>query len=208
MSVPRVERVRRSPTGPSCWGLAATDLQAMAEGRHIGRGQLALRIALHQRYRAAIRWRLAHRCMANLVLKPIGLWLTGRTLATSGAELQPTASIGAGLILKHTTGLVVGGEVVAGRGLVLHQNVTLGDRRPYGGQPRIGNDVTVGAGACVLGPITIGDGAVVAANSVVLADVPPGAVVAGNPARLMAGGGDRADDTGHVGCAVDQGLSG
>jgi serine O-acetyltransferase len=63
--------------------------------------------------------------------------------------------------------------------------VTLGDRRPFGGQPVLGDDVTVGAGACVLGPITIGDRVLVAANAVVLDDVPDDSVVAGAPARII-----------------------
>ena len=56
---------------------------------------------------------------------------------------------------------------------------------PYGGQPRLGDDVTIGAGACVLGPITVGDRAVVAANAVVLEDVPADSLVAGIPARII-----------------------
>jgi serine O-acetyltransferase len=101
------------------------------------------------------------------------------------SELRPTSTIGPGLVLKHTTGIVVGGEVVAGARLTLHQNVTLGDRRPYGGQPRLGDDVTLGAGACVLGPVTVGDRVVVAANAVVLDDVPSDSVVGGIPARVL-----------------------
>lgn len=165
--------------------LVIADLRAMCEGRSIGPGRLALRVLIHQRYRAAIRWRLAQRCMQARITKPLGLWLTSRTLSTSGAELQPTANIGAGVVLKHTTGLVVGGEVVAGTHLTLHQNVTVGDRRPYCGQPILGDEVVIGAGACVLGPIRVGDGAVIAANSVVLDSVPAGAVVAGSPARVI-----------------------
>jgi serine O-acetyltransferase len=80
---------------------------------------------------------------------------------------------------------VVGGGVVAGARLTLHQNVTLGDRHPYGGQPQLGDGVTIGAGACVLGPITVGDRAVVAANAVVLEDVPADSLVAGIPARVV-----------------------
>lgn len=180
-------RAGGAPLPLSWWSLARADLCGMSEGQTLSAAQIALRVGVHQRYRAVIRWRLAQRCMTPL-LKPVGLWLTGRTLATSGAELQPTARVGPGVVLKHTTGLVVGGEVVAGRGLVLHQNVTLGDRRPYGGQPILGDEVIIGAGACILGPIRLGDGVVVAANAVVLSDVPAGSVVAGNPATVVAFG--------------------
>jgi len=181
------------PAAGQPWRSAiAADFAAMSEGRSISAAQIAVRLLVHQRYRTIVRWRLAQRCMGSRWTKPVALWLTSRTLSASGAELQPTARVAPGMVLKHTTGLVVGGDVVAGRGLVLHQNVTLGDRRPFGGQPRLGDHVTVGAGACVLGPITIGDHAMVAANSVVLDDVPAGAIVAGSPARVVA----RADQTG------------
>jgi serine O-acetyltransferase len=157
----------------------------MAEGRPLGRGRVLLRLTVHARWRAVVGWRLAQAGMHHRATRPLALWLSDRVLAASGAELKPTSRIGPGVVLKHTTGLVVGGEVVAGLRLTLHQNVTLGDRHPYGGQPIIGDDVVVGAGACVLGPIMIGDGAVIAANSVVLDDVPADCVVAGAPARVV-----------------------
>jgi serine O-acetyltransferase len=163
----------------------AADLTAMAEGRELSTARVLMRLLVHARWRAVVAWRLAQSCMRRPLTRPVGLWLSDRTLAASGAELKPTSRIGPGVLLKHTTGLVVGGEVVAGHRLVLHQNVTLGDRQPYGGQPRLGNDVTVGSGACVLGPITVGDRVVVAANSVVLADVPADCTVAGAPARIV-----------------------
>ncbi len=190
------ERAGRSPqppdaSRPGLRELVAADLEAMSEGRRISGARVAVRVLVHARWRAVIRWRLAQWCMRRRVTKPLGLVLTSRTLSSCGAELHPTAEIGAGVILKHTTGLVVGGEVRAGSGLVLHQNVTLGDRRPYGGQPRLGRGVTVGAGACILGPVFVGDGAVVAANSVVLTDVPAYSVVAGSPAVVVRqGSGD------------------
>jgi serine O-acetyltransferase len=171
------------------------DLTAMAEGEPIGGLRLLLRLLVHARWRAVVMFRLAQQCMRSPATRLIGLWLSDRVLGFSGAELKPASIIGPGLVLKHTTGLVVGAEVVAGSHLTLHQNVTLGDRHPFGGQPTLGDGVTVGAGACVLGPITVGTGAVVAANAVVLADVPPGATVAGAPAQIVAGGAARAEPT-------------
>ena len=169
-------------------GLRATigdDIEAMAEGATLSRSRVALRLAVHARWRAVVCWRIAQACMRHAALRPVALLLSDRILAASGAELRPCSRIGPGVVLKHTTGIVVGDEVIAGRRLTLHQNVTLGDRRPYGGQPTLGDDVTVGAGACVLGPISIGDRAVVAANAVVLDDVPADCVVAGAPARIV-----------------------
>lgn len=156
----------------------------MCEGRPIGRLRIVARLLVHTRWRAVVIWRLANALAQRPMTKALGLIMADSLLAVAGAEIQPTARLGPGLVLKHTTGLVVGGEVTAGARLTLHQNVTLGDRRPYGGQPRLGDDVTVGAGACVLGPVRVGDGAVIAANAVVLKDVPAGAVVVGNPATI------------------------
>lgn len=165
--------------------LIKADLDAMREGFPIGGARLAARLALHTRWRVVVYWRLAQAGMGNPLTRPLALALTSRILSISGAELQPAAQIGPGVVLKHTTGLVVGGEVVAGSRLTLHQNVTLGDKVPYGGQPRLGDDITIGTGACVLGPISIGDRVTVAANSVVLDDVPADCVVAGAPARIV-----------------------
>jgi len=165
--------------------LVRADLTAMMEGQTLSTKRLLLRLAVHARWRAVIALRVAQRSMRQPLTRPLGLFLSDRILIGSGAELRPTSSIGPGLVLKHTTGIVVGGEVVAGERLTLHQNVTLGDRRPFGGQPRLGDDVTIGAGACVLGPITIGDRVVVAANSVVLDDVPSDSLVGGIPAQVL-----------------------
>lgn len=170
---------------PSLRSTLRADFDAMAEGETLSTGRIAARVAVHARWRAVLVWRCAQHLFAARTTKALGLWLSDRVLAFSGAELQPKAVVGPGLVLKHSTGLVVGGDVVAGERLTLHQNVTLGDRRPFGGQPVLGNDVTVGAGACVLGPITIGDRVLVAANAVVLDDVPADSVVAGAPARVV-----------------------
>ncbi|MBA8793243.1 serine O-acetyltransferase [Friedmanniella endophytica] len=170
---------------PGWRDLVGADVEALAEGFAVSRTRLALRLLVHARWRVTVYWRLAQRGLRTPLLKPAALWLTDRILAISGAELQAGARIGPGVLIKHTTGLVVGDEVVAGRRLTLHQNVTLGDRRPYGGQPVLGDDVTIGAGAVVLGPITLGDRVVVAANAVVLDDVPDDCVVAGAPARVV-----------------------
>ncbi|MDN5762575.1 MAG: hypothetical protein L0H41_09700 [Microlunatus sp.] len=161
------------------------DFEAMAEGESLTFSRVVARVAVHARWRAVLGWRVAQHLFESRAGKPLSLWLTDRVLSFSGAELQPKSAIGPGVVLKHTTGLVVGGEVVAGHRLTLHQNVTLGDRRPFGGQPVIGDDVTVGVGACVLGPIIIGDRVTVAANAVVLDNVPADSVVAGAPARII-----------------------
>jgi serine O-acetyltransferase len=146
---------------------------------------IVAKMILHPRFRAIVMYRLAHKLHCRPATRPLAGWLTGRVLRGCGAELAAGSRIGPGLRLRHTTGLVVGAEVVAGRDLTLHQGVTIGDRVPGEGQPAIGDGVFIGAGAAVLGPVTVGDDVVVAAGAVVLSDVPAGVLVAGVPARVI-----------------------
>jgi serine O-acetyltransferase len=107
-------------------------------------------------------------------------------VAACAVDILPRATIGGGCIIAHGVGLVVGGRTVIGEDCTLLHGVTLGEVRfDEIDCPRVGDRVTIGAGAKVLGGITVGDDAVVGAGAVVLADVPPGAVVAGVPARVI-----------------------
>ena len=106
-------------------------------------------------------------------------------------EINPAADLGPDCRVPHSVGLVIGPEVRTGRGCYLGQNVTLGYRypgperpRPGDGNPVLGDHVTVGAGAVVLGPVYLGDGALIGANSVVTRDVPAGHVAVGVPATI------------------------
>ena len=104
-----------------------------------------------------------------------------------GIDLPPDVQVGPGLAIFHGTGLVVHPTTVIGRDVLLRHGITLGalgdDDESTG--PRLGDRVSVGAGAIVLGPISIGDDAVIGAGAVVVDDVPAGAVVVGNPARVV-----------------------
>lgn len=137
-----------------------------------------LRVPFHPRLGAVIRYRTAAWCWRHR-LHPLALWLEACTIRSSGAELHPAATLGPGFAIIHTTGIVIGHEVVAGKDLVVYQGVTLGHTGTGPGQPHLGDGVRVGAGAAVLGPVHVGDGAWIGANAVVLADVPAGAVVTG-----------------------------
>lgn len=107
-------------------------------------------------------------------------------VAACGADLLPGADLGGGCVVAHGVGLVVGGESVTGEDCTLLHGVTLGEARfDETACPRLGDRVTVGAGASVLGGITVGDGAMIGAGAVVLDDVPAGARVAGVPARVI-----------------------
>ena len=101
-----------------------------------------------------------------------------------GIELRRTTSVGPRLALHHGQGLVVNDRTVIGSGCTLRHSTTIG-HKSTDGCPRIGDRVDIGSNVVVLGAITIGNGAVVGAGSVVVKDVPANAVVAGNPAQVL-----------------------
>ncbi len=105
----------------------------------------------------------------------------GRT----GCDLALGAQIGPGLRLEHRSDIVIGTSAVLGADVDVYNGVSVGKRRPprESEMPRIGDRVSLGTGAKILGGITVGDDAIVAANAVVIGDVEPGVTVAGVPAR-------------------------
>lgn len=109
--------------------------------------------------------------------------LSQRLRSRYGVIVSDRAVIGDGVRLVHYPGIVIGMGVSIGARTRIYQHVTLG--QSHDGFPTIGEDVIVYAGAVVCGPITVGDGAVIGANAVVTRDVPPGAIVAGVPARVI-----------------------
>jgi serine O-acetyltransferase len=141
--------------------------------------EVVARVALVPRVRAVVQLRLAQAVAPRSTAA--ALLLQARALRSAGVEISPFAEIGEGLCVMHSTGIVIGPSVRIGRGLRIYQNVTLGDGSTPG-QPVIGDDVTIGAGACVLGGVHVGDRAVVGANAVVTRDVPADSVATGAPA--------------------------
>ncbi len=111
--------------------------------------------------------------------------------ALFGVELSEGAAIGEGVMFVHTVGVVVGGDAQIGDRVTFLGMNTVGTIRDNG-YPRIGNDVVVGAGARILGPIRVGDGASIGANAVVVHDVPAGATAVGVPAVVRLPGEPRA----------------
>lgn len=111
----------------------------------------------------------------------------------TGIEIHPGAKIGRGLFIDHGMGVVIGETTEIGDNCLLYQGVTLGGTGKDKGKrhPTLGNNVMVGAGAKVLGPITIGDNVKVAANAVVLNNIPSDCTAVGVPARVVRRKGKR-----------------
>lgn len=106
--------------------------------------------------------------------------------AVAGTDIPLNARIGGGLLIPHPNGIVIHPDAEVGPNCLIFQQVTIG--RAHGGVPRLGGHVDVGAGAKLIGPITVGDHARIGANAVVTCDVPAGATAVGIPARIVGRG--------------------
>lgn len=117
----------------------------------------------------------------------IARWISQSCRNRTGIEIHPGAKIGKGLFIDHGAGVVIGETTEIGDYCTLYQNVTLGGTGKDTGKrhPTLGNNVLVGAGARVLGPMKIGDNSKIAANAVVLEEVPPNCTAVGVPARVV-----------------------
>ena len=106
--------------------------------------------------------------------------------AVTGVEIHPGAQLGRRLFIDHGMGVVIGETAVVGDDVLLFHGVTLGGRSMRRGKrhPTLGDNVTVGAGAKILGPVSIGSGVQVGANAVVITDVPTDHIAVGIPAKI------------------------
>ncbi len=118
------------------------------------------------------------------------------TKFTTGIEIHPGAQLGSGVFIDHGSGVVIGETAVVGDHCVIYQGATLGGTGKETGKrhPTLGKNVMVGCGARVLGPITIGDNVKIAANAVVLSDLPANSTAVGVPARIVKRDGVRVRD--------------
>jgi serine O-acetyltransferase len=160
---------------------------------------------------------LAHR--VSHALHDAGVPLAPRMLANvvkvaTGVEIHPAARIGRGLFIDHGSGVVIGETAEVGDDVTMYQGVTLGGTGFARGKrhPTVGDQVTIGSGAKLLGPIVVGDGSKVGANSVVIHDVPANATVVGNPGHPVRVDGKRPEgpdaDWAHLPDPVADAISG
>jgi len=147
---------------------------------------------------AGVQALLAHR-LAHALLEA-GVPVAPRMLAyltrsITGVEIHPAAKIGREFFIDHGSGVVIGETAEIGERVTLYQGVTLGGTGFQRGKrhPTLGDNVTVGSGAKLLGPIAVGDGAKIGANTVAIEDVPPGATVVGNPGHPVKVDGRRVE---------------
>jgi serine O-acetyltransferase len=174
------------PARAPLWPRVARDFQRLRQVKERG-FWIALfdAVLLDSGFQALLAHRLAHTLLSWRV--PVLPAVCRRwAIGACGVDILPRAEIGGGCIIAHGVGLVVGGYTVIGEDCTLLHGATLGEARfdelDY---PRVGDRVTISAGALVLGGVTIGDDATIAAGSVVIGDVPAGATVAGVPARVI-----------------------
>jgi serine O-acetyltransferase len=143
---------------------------------------------------ALLAHRVAHALMeAGMPILPRAIAYFTR--AVTGVEIHPAAVIGKSFFIDHGAGVVIGETARIGDCVTLYQGVTLGGTGFQRGKrhPTLRDNVTVGSGAKLLGPIDVGAGAKVGANTVVVEDVPPGATVVGNPGHLVRVEGKRVE---------------
>ena len=149
---------------------------------------------LYPGVKAVFYHRRAHWCYEHNLLF-LARMISQISRHRTGIEIHPGAKIGRRLVIDHGMGIVIGETAEIGDDCLLYQGVTLGGTGKDIGKrhPTLGNNVMVGSGAKVLGPFRVGDNARIAANAVVLREVPEGATVVGVPGRIVRLCGDKLD---------------
>jgi serine O-acetyltransferase len=149
-------------------------------------------ITCYPGFHALLIHRLAH-AFWRLKLRWLARFTSHCSRFLTGIEIHPGAKIGRRAFIDHGMGVVIGETAELGDDCTLYHGVTLGGTTWNKGKrhPTLGNGVVIGAGAKVLGPVLVGDGARIGSNAVVVKDVPPGGTAVGIPARIILGEQDK-----------------
>lgn len=169
------------------------DIQAYKKNDPAARSSLEI-LLLYNGLHATMDYRIAHWFYQHK-MRFIARWISQWSKFCTGIEIHPAATIGRRLVIDHGTGIVIGATAEIGDDCLLYQGVTLGGTGKDTGKrhPTLGNNVMVGSGAKVLGPFKVGNNARIAANSVVLREVPENATVVGVPGRVVKISGEKLD---------------
>ena len=156
-------------------------------------------LLLYPGIKAVRSHRLAHWCYRH-DLKFLARAISQRSRRRTGIEIHPGATIGRRLVIAHGMGIVIGETAEIGDDCLIYHGVTLGGTGKDVGKrhPTIGNNVLIGTGAKVLGPIKVGDNSRIAANSVVLREIPEDSTAVGIPARVVRIAGQKVNFAGEV----------
>lgn len=144
-------------------------------------------VLLYSGFHALVHHRFAHFFYRHKMYF-LARWISQRARHKTGIEIHPGATIGDGLFIDHGMGIVIGETAVIGDNCTIYHGVTLGGRGHQKGakrHPTIGDNVLIGAGAKILGPVTIGSGSSIGANAVILHDVPANSTVVGVPGKIV-----------------------
>ncbi len=176
----------------------ASDIAAVRQRDPAARSDLEI-LLLYSGVHAILAYRVAHKLYLSehyFAARAVSQWARHKT----GIEIHPGATIGKGLFIDHGMGVVIGETTEIGDNCTLYQGVTLGGTGKDVGKrhPTLGNNVLVGAGAKVLGPFKINDNSKIAANAVVLEEVPENSTAVGIPARVVRRHGRKVDDLDQV----------
>ena len=143
---------------------------------------------IHPRFFPVLLVRLAHSLYKRKLTRPFAVLPSMCNIFIFGLEVTPKCVIGQGLYLPHTIGTVIGARVI-GKNVTIFQGVTIGAKYAdtdftIEARPAIGNGVIIGAGAKILGNLTVGDNSIISANSLVISTVPSGVTMIGVPAKI------------------------
>jgi serine O-acetyltransferase len=171
-----------------------TDVEAVRSRDPAARSDLEV-LLLYSGVHAILAYRVAHRLYVKEHYLPARV-VSQLSRFFTGVEIHPGATIGRGLMIDHGSGVVIGETTEIGDNCTLYQGVTLGGTGKDVGKrhPTLGNNVMVGSGAKVLGPLTVGDNCKIASNAVLLDSIPDGSTAVGIPARIVRRHGQRVEN--------------